>query len=548
MSQLAALKKAVKIQPNLPIWISHLWQRLHVNRLGLILGAGVTVDCGCPSWAELVKRLEKRSPKLKPTIQTLRRSQVHDTYITQILFEAHRKYAAAQVSTLPEKFRPYQVDSTWMQVVYSELYKTLRKKTFDDVSKRHKYLSSLGELVYHAGFTVNFNFDDLVDEAAIRFAEKGRKELPETLWRPKIQTRRGAPVIFHINGCLPREARRRRSDFLTFTEDAFADVLATPGSQGSEFISSRFAHTTFLLLGTSLNDNSLKNLLRESRKRNAANHHYIIYWEDGRAPRSDQDRSYIFDVNLEVYNLISIFLDSRAIKDFIDLLNEQDERAFTKLFNRISQHSPKRCYYLVGSVASGKSSNLEALRCFSTFEEWGGRTPTLMLQDHNSLTPQERVKVNRWLYRQLVAKNMKMKSAGPGIHVMDRGYLDLVAFSKTNKENLTKLSQLRSTGMRSFVNGHILFVKAAGDALSERQAKRGKLSEQDNQIEYDHRRLLEQSDALVEVYNPTSIFDTSNEVCDATAQRIARHILLKDYMPFDFANRVKEIKRKGGRP
>jgi hypothetical protein len=66
--------------------------------------------------------------------------------------------------------------------------------------------------------TVNFNFDDLVDEAAINSARDRNKEQPEIISRAKIETRKGASVIYHINGHLPREARRRRSEGLVFTE------------------------------------------------------------------------------------------------------------------------------------------------------------------------------------------------------------------------------------------------------------------------------------------------------------------------------------------
>ncbi len=83
----------------------------------------------------------------------------------------------------------------------------------------------------------------------------------------------------------------------------------------------QFAVKTFLLIGVSLTDNSLKNLLRSSVNRNPANHHFIILHEKDGKPRTAQARKEIFDVNLNVYNLISIFLTSKQIKAFLEILN-----------------------------------------------------------------------------------------------------------------------------------------------------------------------------------------------------------------------------------
>jgi hypothetical protein len=188
-------------------------------------------------------------------------------------------------SLVPQRLEQYQVDSTWMEMVHEALYRDIASLSFDQISQRHPYLTALGRLVCRTDLTVNFNFDDLVDEAAINFARDRNKEQPEIISRAKIETRRDASVIYHINGYLPREARRRRSEGLVFTEDAFADVLISPTLQESDFLMSRFATTTFLLLGTSLNDNSLKNMLRAGMKRSPANHHYIVYWEDPVSPR-----------------------------------------------------------------------------------------------------------------------------------------------------------------------------------------------------------------------------------------------------------------------
>ena len=425
--------------------------------------------------------------------------------------------------------------------------------SFDEIRAKHPYLDALGELVCRTGLTVNFNFDDLIDEAAINFAKQWNRDPPEIIYHPKIETRLGAPVIYHINGYLPRAPRRRRSENLVFTEDAFADVLISPTSHEAEYIMARFATTTFLLFGTSLNDNSLKNMLRGGMKRNSANHHYIVYWENSSSPRSSDERRHIFNVNLDVYNLISIFLTTEQIAALITLLNHTDETIFENELLKFATLKTRRRYYLVGSVVAGKSSNLEALRCFTTFEEWSGRPPEKMYQDHTTLTVTERAEIDDWLYSQLREKNDRMRKVGVGIHIMDRGYLDFCAFSETPKENLKKLDELRArvhAVSGPLESGQILFIWANEEALSERQARRGSLrgKQKRKRIDYDGVKLVEQANILKSVYKPsdTSMFDTSHEPCEITCRRIAREILMGDYTPFDFEVRIDSLKARGG--
>jgi hypothetical protein len=535
-----------------------MWQRLHRSRrLGLILGSGATADADLPLWSALVQQLADRARGLAKTVKAHRKAGFRDAYITQILYLLEAVKVGRRPGHVPNRFRHFHVDARWRETVYEELYKKVKGQDFDDILARHSYLAGLGELTYNAGFTVNFNFDDLVDEAAIRYAvEKGRPntQFPEIIWRPKIETRRLAPVIYHINGYLPREEGRPRSNFLTMTEDAFAEVLVSPNSLESEFIMSRFATTTFLLLGTSLNDDSLKSMLRAGIKRNAANHHYIICWEHSPSRRSDRERSHIFQVNLEVYNLITIFLDTAGYAQLVHLLNETEEDNFENDVLRVSpKEVTRRRYYLVGSIAAGKTTNLEALRCFATVEEWSGRPPVTMYRDHDTLDARERAEVDAWLYPQLKGKNDQMSKTGVGIHVADRAYLDLFAFSRTDDENIQKADelrhQLRMVSAR-LEPGHILFLSANREALASRQARRGKLRGKRKIVDYDGSKLFAQSKVLRKIYMPyrSSFFDTSWESCDVTSRRLARLILLGEYRPFDFEARIDEVCSNGGKP
>lgn len=321
------LKAPTDQQPQLPVWITHMWQRrIEHSRLGLVLGAGVSNDADIPMWSELVERLMTAASFPSDRMEAHKNDGVTPALLAEMVYRRHFDSETRVHSEMPPKFRRYQVDASWCVRIHACLYETVLGRTFSEITKSHVYLEPLAELICKSQFAVTFNFDDIVDEAVIAYADKGKGQNPEVIIRPKIETRKDAPVIYHINGKLPREELRGRSEHVLLTEDAFADILLSPNSQDAEFMINQFAVKTFLLLGISLTDNSLKNLLRSSAKRNPANHHFIVYFEEEAQPRSKEVRQDLFDANLHVYNLISIFLTRNEIKALLQMLNSGEER------------------------------------------------------------------------------------------------------------------------------------------------------------------------------------------------------------------------------
>jgi hypothetical protein len=546
------LKDASQSQPQLPVWITHMWQRrIEHSRLGLVLGAGVSGDADIPMWNELVERLMAAANFPNDRMEAHKNDSVTPALLAEMVYRRHFDNETQVHSDMPPKFRKYQVDASWCVKIHDCLYEKVKGKTFAEITKPHIYLEPLAELICKSQFAVTFNFDDIVDEAVIAQADKGKGPNPEIIIRPKIETRKDAPVIYHINGKLPREELRGRSEHVLLTEDAFADILLSPNSQDAEFVINQFAVKTFLLLGISLIDNSLKNLLRSSAKRNPANHHFIVYFEREGKPRSKEVRQDLFDANLHVYNLISIFLTRDEIKALVEMLNlEEKDASFEDELRHIAKVKIDRKYYLVGSIAAGKSSTLDALRCFTTHEEWKGRVPAEMYIKDANLTDEQQSKVDRFLYPQMTQKTRRMDSKYPAIRVMDRAYLDMFAFSKSNSEIMQKATRLREEAEGwggHFQDGHIFFLTAMEDAFKERLAKRALPSGDEKKIQYDTETLIAQEEKLRKIYRPATeaIFDTSETTAGQTAKEIARTILLRPYNVFDFSARLNQIGKDG---
>lgn len=553
------LQRAIEEQPQLTLWITHLWQRLAEHkRLGLVLGAGVSYDAKIPLWGGLVERLAKAAGLTEDRMKLHQKERFPETFLAEILFRHH---TASQIKNASDKHHDHRVNSSWKKKIRECLYRDLGGKPFEAILEEHPYLEGLATLACKAGFTVTLNFDDIVDQAVAAHvgsildkAPDSEMANPEIIYHPKIETRKHAPVIYHINGSLPRDELRRSSEHVLLTEDAFADVLLSPNSQNAEFVINQFAVRTFMLLGLSLSDNSLKNILRSSAKRNPANHHFYIIHELDDEPRSKEARDDIFEVNLHVYNLVTIFLTTSEIKALINVLNSASASQFDEaILESGAKSTIHRKYYVVGSVASGKSATIDALRCFTTFEEFSGRVPAQMYQDDKTLSSEDQKIVDDYLFPQLVKKNGNMMRVNSGIRIMDRAFFDLFAFSKDGDEGEIerKAIELRNrVGQygKALENGSLIFLRASPEALEERLLRRGTRNGEDEKKGFEPQTLEKQEQQLKLAYkiDDKSVLDTSDLDQGEVAREIARKILLGEYVDFDFSTRLEEIiKHKG---
>jgi len=511
MSPSHPLASAVQQEPNLPTWLTHLWQRCHDHeRLGLVLGAGVSNDANIPMWEELVRRLAKAANVPDERMALHKEARLPETFLAEILFRKHCADQELATPKLSSKYRAYHVNATWKEKIRTCLYQDIDGKDFAKTIENHVYLKSLAKLVCAARFAVIFNFDDIVDQAVVSHVDEIRTAAssaplanPEIIYHPKTETRKNAPVIYHINGILPMDALRRGSENVVLTEDAFADVLLSPNSRDAEFVISQFSIRTFLLLGLSLNDNSLKNILRSSAKLNPANFHFAIFHEKEGERRDAERRKEIFDANESVYNLISLFLTTDEVKALIDILNSPTGSDFDNSLHQLTPGKIDRKYYLVGSIAAGKSSVLDHLRCFTTFEEFGGRVPAAMYQNDRTLTGEEQTVVDDFLFPRLIQKNNSMIRTNSGIRITDRAYLDLFAFSKGDpfeiERKAIELEKRFDAWGKPMEGGHMFFLRASREALKETLARRGTIKVGSGKYRFDAKALIQQETELLKI-------------------------------------------------
>lgn len=489
------------------------------------------MDAGVPSWDGLLDRLAERSDSMKDDLVRHRKSGLKPEYLGQIIYNRHR--TEVSVKSKACDMRDAVIDNSWAESIHKAIYKEV-SKSIDKIIKDHPYLSELRDLARKVPLVINFNFDDILSESIGRQVEKQKSNEGNdytVVWEPPLVDRLKTTTVYHVNGILPRVVLKKRSPSLIFTEDAFSDALArSPGVSG-EYIFLRFVQNTMLIIGHSLSDSSLKNYLRKNRDKSPANHHYMIYWLDKDDLLNKKQIKDIFDANLDLYNLITIFLTSEEIHAVLSILNS-DPRDFRDVIDDLGPQERHRYhYYIVGPVAAGKSSLLEQLRCFSTFEEWTRPPPKEMYLSNKKLSDNQKRKVDKFIYSELKEKNIRMHEADIGFHFMDRAPLDLYAFSDDEEENKEKSKQIdeKVTRDRPLQNGEIIFLTASGQKLVERNMGRGRLPESSG----DEKHFTEQGDYLRDIYGPVIVINNDNISSGEIGRQIARHVLFEEYDPAD---------------
>jgi hypothetical protein len=530
------LVKAIGRQKRLGRFLCHLFQRLCDNRLNLVTGAGISVDAGVPAWTPLLQRLATRSPALSADLDKHHASGLAPEYLGQIIYHRH-------CSDWDGDAEPHLKDAVikhdWVKSIHDAIYQNVPKTT-EEILEKHPYLAELRDLTRKVPLVINFNFDDILSDALSHQAvsSPGVRDRSFTVtWHPPLVDRPKTTTIYHVNGYLPRVTLKKRSPELVFTEDSFAAAMARTPEVSGEYLFLRFVQNTMLIVGHSLGDSSLKNFLRRNRHQAPANHHYMIYWlksEDEISPAQQND---IFEANLELYNLITVFLTSKEIAEFLRLLNSESRDIRDFLDDACPDRRSRFHYYIVGPVAAGKSTLLEQLRCFGTFEEWTRPPPKEMFLSFDKLTAEQQSQVSTFLYAELKEKNIRMANVDVGFHFMDRAPLDLYAFSKNDDERKKKTLELKDlvTRDKPLQMGEIVFVTAEGRELVMRNLGRGRLPDSSG----DERYFEEQSNYLRSLYNPSCVIITTGMNRGDIAKRVAREALLGEYNACDL-NHIME--------
>lgn len=511
-------------------YIVHMREQYHTDqkKLGIVIGAGTSKEIGFPDWNELVKRISE-SPEMKCFHINLANGKdaISNAQLLFQLFKA-KEFEGCCDTDLEYNRIEMKVRSNWQRIVHEALYRDISETVYEFIPTDH-YLWNFIKIVKNIPMTINYNFDDSLQRMLLHIRTDEEKEYTRgysTIWNTNVYMYPKNSVIYHPNGFLPRNINEHPSEQLVFLEDSFADQLIDSQNGHYNVLTNYFSHNSCLLIGLSLNDPTIKHILRQHSQRFPGHCHYYIHYieEDEVVP----NKQAIVDSNFEVYNLITLFLNGKEINALSELISMTDE-SFQCLVEEQGLFNIYK-YYIVGSVAVGKSTALSQFRMFSTQDEWLEPMPQDMAKDPSKVDDKNINLIDKWIADQVGKKNFKLSRCRSGIHVIDRCPLDAFAFTPLAewKEKAKLLRSKVSPGeakSRKLCPACVILLTGDPKVM----AARALATHRDT----DSEKLARQQSLLINTYCRDGknyfIIDTKNKGKNQVAKEIAKLIYLKEY-------------------
>lgn len=529
-----------------PKAIVNLRSQYRAKRLGLVFGAGISVDLGYPKWGQLVerianhsevgaaeiwKKLEKNGADGRPVTRTL-------ASITQMLFSEFRKRQIASQNLGPSLsfYEERKIKTKWLQLIHGELYAGTNKDSRAENLKNHPYINAFTDLIKKSPLTVTYNFDDSLEQLLESSRTNDEREMTrgyEMVDQPNSQFRRPDSVIYHPNGCLPAEFYDGASADVILSDDSFQDQLISAANGKYLHLSNHLFRNTCLLIGLSLEDATLQSLMRQNAVENPGNIHYIVHYKEEGKNRDKEADNAIFNANFESFGLYTLFLTSDEIATLANII-EMDDQKFSMWHAKLN---PKFVYYMIGSVGAGKSTAAKKFRNLITHDEWMDARKNELAKPEAAVSTEQIVQLNDWISNQFYKKNFTLQNYKEGIHIVDRSPLDPLTFG-LEKDRANKaaalLERITENGIFSVVPGHIIQLQASIDDIRIRNSLKHKYWPDE-----EYQNLIH---AMEEVYGklPRSVVCTIGRSATDVAKAIARIIFLEEYQPVDIQAQLAE--------
>lgn len=414
--------------------VAHMFRQLNNGKFGLVLGAGVSKGLGFPDWPTLVDRISQH-PSVGGSVVRRDADTTPLPILTQILMQHFRRryQSDADDGNVSDRDAKRLAAAAFRKVIHECLYKDVPADD-QELFERDRFFKHYLSVIRRSSMTVTYNFDDSLERLLLHLRDPEERTTSrgfETVTDARLQFRLSQGIIYHPNGFLPKSQLEAGAEALVLSEDSFADQLIDTMTGHYSSLLHHFSKNTCLLAGISLEDSTLRHLLRQNAKINPGHYHYIIsYVGKGQCmtPEEQQSRT---EANFEVFNLITLFLNEEEIAalgnllggDWSDLRGRAEELGVTISY----------CFYLTGVPGVGKTTTASYFKSLSTYDEWLDRRLSEMAKPYNDLTDEERDAVDSWVLRQVGLKNKRLRDdyfeRGVGITLVDRCVPDAIAFT-----------------------------------------------------------------------------------------------------------------------
>lgn len=270
-----------------------LRDRWSARRLTLMLGAGVSIMSGLPTWADLLSDLLAAYVErtYSATLSKDAIGSIHETLQNEI-----RNTSPIQTA---EFIRSQVSSSDFTDMLRTSLYRNHQTNI-----EQNRLIDAIVSL--HPGIhgIVSFNFDDILEEALSRAGV----DYTAIISGRDLGRIKGLPV-YHPHGYLPRNGEG--SSAIVFSESEYHTQYTEAYSWTNIVVQRLLLESTCLFVGTSLSDPNLRRMIDLSHRQNPDQRHYYLTI----ASRHSEDFlrgvvSEIFQASYEAIGVIPIWIEA----------------------------------------------------------------------------------------------------------------------------------------------------------------------------------------------------------------------------------------------
>jgi hypothetical protein len=533
-------KELCELLTKYPRAIVHLRSQVRKQRFGTVLGAGISVNFGAPSWDKLINDIAADSlVDAKVLAAGAAFQNMAPPYQTEVLFQKFQAEFVKSLSGLTPTEQHNTVMATWLTTCQRYLYRTPLIDIAVELPK-HPYMDALIPLVQRSALTVNFNFDDYLERALVvrkRLIDKNNRGF-EAVTDPWPQFRRVDCVIYHPHGYVPAGLMEKAVDRFVFSEASYSKQYVGARGHDTSFLLAHFARSTCLLIGCSL-EAELRNVLMRGAEINPGNFHYYVHWMRETTSLSTEEQNLISETNFKVYNLNTLFLTSAEVGVLLKLINPDAiaEHKIKDLAARTGTPS-KYTFYMTGSIGVGKSTTTNQLRNLTVLDEWLEPRPEILSKPWDELTPEQKTNADNWIAGQFAMKNDSLRhEENVAISVVDRPPLDPLVFTPPD-ERPAKAQFLAENicpdGAYRIEDGVVILLLGDPKELSARVRATGRQ-------DYTADKLARMQQDMKDLYQPmagTVIIDTQFMGITELTKRVAEVIHRDRYLPANLTEKL----------
>jgi NAD-dependent SIR2 family protein deacetylase len=236
--------------------IKELKQCFKNERLVLVLGAGVSMGFGLPSWEVLLQKL---------MVTTLQKEKSASSILSKLFAKIFNPSPLIAGRYLQKYFETnnQSFEEEVRKILYQEIQRSTKSLLMEEIVR---YCIAPGKSP-NLNSIITYNFDDIVEQSII----KSSLDLPfKPIYGQGMDVDTGELPVYHVHGYLPEKGKLSVANQITFGENIYHKQYTDTYSWNNIVQINKFRENNCLFIGTSLTDPNTRRLLDISNQQRAA--------------------------------------------------------------------------------------------------------------------------------------------------------------------------------------------------------------------------------------------------------------------------------------